>query len=185
MQENQQTEGFSYAPAEKPAEFSDQQAPQTKQTSQESFTWEASEFVDHQKSALWFLVLLAGSFILAAVVYFITRDILSTLVILIATIAFAMFAGKKPRTLSYSLLPSTLKIDQKTYSYDDFRSFSVIQEGALFSVILEPVKRFMPPLTIYFAEDDGEKIFDALATHLPHEERGLDFVDKLMRKIRF
>jgi len=147
--------------------------------------WKASEFIDHQKSSVWFIVLIMGGIFGGALMYLITRDILSTVVIVVAAVAFGIFAGKKPRTLTYSLTPSNLKIDQKTYRYDEFKSFSVMQEGALYSIILDPIKRFMPPLTIYFAGEDGERIFDALARHLPHEEKRQDFVENLMRKIRF
>ena len=51
--------------------------------------------------------------------------------------------------------------------------------------MLEPTKRFLPPLTIYFDPSDGEAIFDTLAQHLPHEEKAPDFVERFMRKIRF
>jgi hypothetical protein len=152
---------------------------------QEVVSWRASEFIDHQKSSIWFAVLTFGALILSVVVYVVTRDILATLVILVAAIAFGVYAGKKPRTLTYSLGPNSLKIDGKSYNYDDFKSFCLMQEGALYSIILESVKRFMPPLTIYFAAEDGEKIFDTLAMHLPHEIRKRDAIDSLMRRIRF
>ncbi len=147
--------------------------------------WNASEFIDHHKNLGWFIPLFFGVLVLAAGVFFVTRDILSTVVIVLAGIAFGAFARQKPRTLTYTLLPTSLKIGSKTYSYDDFKTFSIIQDGALFSVLLEPIKRFMPPLSIYFAPEDGERIFDTLAGHLPHQERQPDPVDRLMRKIRF
>jgi len=147
--------------------------------------WKASEFIDHQKSSVWFMGFIGASLLSSIIVFFVTKDILATLVVLIGAVTFGMYAAKKPRTLTYSLMPHALKVDQKSYRYDDFKSFCVRQEGALFSIILEPIKRFMPPLTIYFAGEDGEKIFDSLAQHLPHEERKVDFVENLMSKIRF
>jgi hypothetical protein len=176
---------FTYSGQQQPDQLSEPGQVQSQQTSPGGVQWKASEFIDHQKSSLWFVGLIGGALVVSVLVYVITRDILATLVILVAAIAFGMYAGKKPRTLTYSLMPTTLKIDQKTYSYDDFKTFSVIQDGPLFSIILEPVKRFMPPLTIYFAEEDGEQIFDAFAQHLPHEEKKQDFVDQLMKRIRF
>lgn len=147
--------------------------------------WKASEFIDHQKSKAWFSVFVLVAIVAAIAVYVITRDILATVVILIAALAFGMYAGKKPRTLTYTLGPTNFTVGEKTYRYDDFKTFGLVQEGGLYSIVLEPVKRFMPPLTIYFAQEDGEKIFDAFAQHLPHEERKIDMVDSLMRKIRF
>ncbi len=147
--------------------------------------WNASEFIDHQKSTGWFMPLILGSIILSGAIYFFTRDILATLVIMLGCISFGTYARQKPRTLTYTLLPTSIKIGSKTYSYDDFKTFSIIEEGALFSIFLQPIKRFMPPLTIYFDPDDGEKIFDTLATHLPHVQREQDPIERLMRRIRF
>lgn len=147
--------------------------------------WSASEFIDHQKSAGWFLLLIISAIVFSALVYLITNNFLSTLVVIMASIAFAVFAGRKPRTLTYTLTPNAIQVGSQQYRYDDFKTFSVIEEGALYSIFLEPVKRFALPLTIYFAHSDGEKIFDVLAQHLPHEDRGPDMVDRMMRKIRF
>lgn len=167
------------------AEAQDQPEEQSTPEQSPLIQWNASEFIDHQKNAGWFVPLTFGIIVLAIGVYFITRDILSTVVIVLAGITFGVFARQKPRTLTYTLLPTTIKIGPKTYSYDDFKTFSIIQDGALFSVLLEPIKRFMPPLSIYFAPEDGERIFDTLAGHIPHQERQPDPVDRLMRRIRF
>lgn len=147
--------------------------------------WRASEFIDHQKSPTWFLQLSVGAILVSGLMYLITRDIFSSVVVFLAFAALGFFAKQKPRTLTYSLLPTTVKIGERSYSYDDFRTFSVVQDGALFSILLQPLKRFMPPLTIYFDPQDGERIFDALAAHIPHEERAQDPIDRFMRKIRF
>lgn len=147
--------------------------------------WKASEFIDHQKSPAWFFPLIIGMLLLSGGIYLLTRDILATAVILLGGAAFGVYARQKPRTLTYTLLPESIKVGQRSYSYDDFRTFSIIQDGALFSIFLQPVKRFMPPLTIYFDPEDGDEIFEALSMHLPHQEREQDPVERLMRKIRF
>lgn len=154
-------------------------------TSIHNLQWKASEFIEHQKNMGWFVMLAVAATVVAGLVFIITRDVLSTVVVVIAATAFGVFGHQKPRTLTYSLLPTSLKIDSKEYAYDDFRSFSLMQDGALYSIFLQPTKRFMPPLSIYFAPQDGEKIFDTLAQHLPHEERSTDPIERLMRKIRF
>ena len=154
-------------------------------TNSNSITWNASEFIDHQKSFGWFLPLILVVVAASGLMFLITRSVLSTIVVFMGGITFTMIARQKPRTLSYSLTPTGVIIGEKQYAYDDFRTFSVLQDGGMFSIYLEPVRRFLPPLTFYFAPDDGEKIFDALAQHIPHQERSTDPVDRLMRKIRF
>jgi hypothetical protein len=87
--------------------------------------------------------------------------------------------------MKYTLSPHEIKVGERRYRYDDFKSFNMIQEGALWSIILQPTKRFMPSLTIYFDQNDGEKIFDTLAAQMPHQEKTVDSVDKFMKRIRF
>ena len=147
--------------------------------------WDGSEFIEHQKSIGWFLILSLCSTIGSVLIYFITRSIFSSIVTLLAVVAFGLIAKQKPRTLHYSLLGGSIRIGTQQYSYDDFKTFSINQDVALFNFTLQPIKRFTPVLTIYFPPEDGEVIFDTLAAHLPHEEQKNDPIENLMRRIRF
>jgi hypothetical protein len=147
--------------------------------------WQASEFIDHQKSAGWFLLLAFGAVIGAMLMYLITNSIFSTVIVVLAVLTFGMTAKQRPQTLTYVISATALQVGDKKYQFDDFRTFSIQQEGALYSVFLEPIRRFMPPVSIYFDPADGEKIFDILASHIPHTERKPDPIENLMRRIRF
>ena len=67
----------------------------------------------------------------------------------------------------------------------DFKSFSVVQEGAVESIWLLPLQRFAPGLSIYFAPNDKDRILAILDDFLPVEEKEPDMVERLMHKIRF
>lgn len=188
MDQGQEKEEFQYMPgsAMQPASQPAVQAPAaTEENTEPLLQWKASEFIDHQKGFTWFLPVVLCGLIIVAATYFLTKGLLTPLVIVVGTIAFTVFAKQKPRTLTYALFPGTIKIGTRLYSYDDFKSFSIVQDGALYSIFLEPIKRFFPPQTIYFPPEEGEKIFDFLAERLPHIERKADPVDRLMQKIRF
>lgn len=168
---------------EKPAEI---QTPTTaKRPSDETITWQASEFIDNEKPVGWFMLLGIGTVLVCGLMFLLTRSIFSSAIIALAALTFGIVAKQKPRNLNYALLPNALQVGDKNYSYDDFKTFSVAEEGAMPSIVLKPIKRFMPDLTIYFPLEEGEKIFDVLATHIPHEEHQPDSVDRLMRKIRY
>lgn len=188
MQEGDGTQQFTYTPTQpvatqpiQPQNPVEQPAPKP----EASIRWEASEFVDHEKNNNWFLLLGGAAIAVSVIVYLMSKSIFSSVVIFFAAAAFGVTAKQKPRTLQYSLLPTGIQVGEKRYRYDDFRSFSVVQEGALWSIILQPTKRFMPTLTIYIDPNDGEKIFDVLATQMPHEEHQLDSIDRFMKRIRF
>jgi hypothetical protein len=150
-----------------------------------TITWTASEFVAHEKSAGWYTLLLTGAAIFAAVVYLLTKDFISTAVVLVAAILLAVFGSHTPREQQYMIDNQGIGIGPKHYSFDDFKSFAVASEGAFSSLVFMPLKRFAIPLTVYYAPKDEERILNVVSTQLPLEEHRLDAVDNLMRRIRF
>jgi hypothetical protein len=151
----------------------------------EPISWQASEFIDHQKTFSWFALLALGALFLSVIIYLVTKSIFSSAVVIVAVLAFGVIAVQKPRQLTYSLLSSGIVVGDKKYIFDDFKTFSVNSESAVPSVSLIPIKKFIPVLTIYFSPEDGEKIFDILALYIPHEQRKDDAVERLMSRIRF
>ena len=148
-------------------------------------TWTAAEYIEHDRSSSWYVILVAATLILSAVTYFITKDYFATGVILVLGFIVGFSASHKPRQLEYEISDSGLRIGAKTYPYNQFKSFSVIGEGALSSINLVPIKRLMPMITAYFAPGDQERIANSLGSHLPYEERQMDRVDRLSRRLRF
>lgn len=154
------------------------------QTSEALISWEASEYVHHHKNPLWFVGLATVAALFFGVSVFLQAWTFAALVV-VMTVAIVYFAVRPPRSLRYKLSASGLQINEHFYGYKEFRSFGVIQDGGLFSIMLLPVKRFMPALTVYFAQEDGEKIVDILGARLPMEQLKQDPIDRLMRNLRF
>ena len=148
-------------------------------------TWTAAEYIEHDRSSSWYVILVAATLILSAVTYFITKDYFATGVMMVLGFIVGFSASHKPRQLEYEISDSGLRIGAKTYPYNQFKSFSVIQEGALSSINLVPIKRLMPMITAYFAPGDQERIVSALGNQLPYEERQMGKVDRLSRRLRF
>lgn len=148
-------------------------------------TWTASEFIAHAKSFGWYAALFLAAAGFAALVFLITRDPVSVGVILFGAIMFGIYAGHKPRELEYRVDTRGLTIGSKHFTYDHFRSFSVLPEGAFSSIVFMPLKRFAVPTTIYYAPEDEDKIVGLLGDCLPFEQRGHDAVDRLMHRIHF
>ena len=150
-----------------------------------SVAWTASEFIAHEKSKGWFVNLALVAFVITAFIYFVTRSIFSSVAILMGIILFGVFGARQPRQLTYQLDSTGLKIGEKWYGFQEFRSFSVIKEGAFSSIAFLPLKRFSPLISVYYAPADEEKILNILSNSLPYEDRKLDPVDSLMHRIRF
>ena len=84
------TQGTS---ATEPQDGGQQQAP-----SADDVTWSASEFVAHDKSINWYIALAASVLFFTAIVYLITKDKITSGVIIFAAIIFGVYAARKPRT---------------------------------------------------------------------------------------
>ncbi len=147
--------------------------------------WSASEFIAHEKSTLWYLALTGGTITLALIAYVLSKEFLTPSLLIITGLLFGYMAARKPRELVYVIDEKGVYIGNKFFSYSDFRSFSVVQEGAVESIWFMPMKRLSPSITIYFAPQDGDKIVNALANFLPVEEKELEAIDKLMHRIGF
>lgn len=150
-----------------------------------TISWTASEFVAHDKTAGWYALLLFGAALFSAIVYLVTKDVVSSGVVLAAAVILAVFAAHKPQEQQFMLDEQGITIGQKRYDYDDYKSFAVASEGAFSSLVFMPLKRFAIPLTIYYAPEDEERIINLLSERLPLEEHRLDAIDNLMRRMRF
>lgn len=147
--------------------------------------WTASEFVAHNKNAGWFAAIGGAGALLAAAVYFITHDIVSAVIIIVVAILFAVSGSRKPRVLHFRVNDSGLAIGDKFYSYSEFKSFSIMDEGAFSSIMFMPMKRFMPQISIYYEPKDEERIVQVISHFLPMENRDHDMIDNLVKRIRF
>ena len=162
-----------------------QSVPEGPEASGDSVTWSASEFIAHEKDLGWFALLGGGTALLMALIFLITRDMISTVIVLVVAIAFGAFATRQPRVLPYKVDGTGVHIGEKSYPYEMFKSFALIQEDGIRSILLLPLKRFMPPISIYMDPEDEAMIAGTLANYLPHEDRQQDPVDRLMRRLRF
>jgi hypothetical protein len=162
----------------------DNSAPAESSHRPKTVTWEAVEYIDHDHGASWYLALIVVIAALAALAYFLAKDILGVFIIVIVGFVVAIMAGQKPKQAQYEVNESGLSVNGKLYPYSSYKSFAVINEGDLSSVNLFPLKRFLPPLSAYFDPKDEKKITNAVGNYLPYEDRKLDSIDRIARRIR-
>jgi hypothetical protein len=147
-------------------------------------SWNASEFMEHEKSSTWYVYLFFITIVIGAGIYFLTKDKITTAVIVIAGVVFGYFGARKPKNVNYQLDGDGIMIGQKFYDYNSFKSFALIDDSHAPSLVLIPLKRFMPSLALFYDRKDEKKIMDILSIRLPLEQRR-DAIDSFMRRIRF
>jgi hypothetical protein len=151
----------------------------------DTITWTASEYIAHEKSVGWYAGLAGVALVIAVLVYLLTHDLVSSGVVVVSAVLLGIYGARQPRQLQYSISPDTITVGSKHFTYGEFRSFSILDDGAFSSIIFMPLKRFAPLLTIYYAPEDEERIVAMLSDRLPMDEHKLDAVDRLLRSIRF
>ena len=147
--------------------------------------WTASEFLHHQKNPQWLSIAIIVLLVSTGLIYLITDDLISTISVLILGTLLVVVSLRKPRVLHYRLSDEGLTIGNRDYIYNDFLSFAIIREDMTESIMLIPQKRWSPAMFLYFAPEDGQKIFELIGTYLPFEEKEKDAIDKFLHKIRF
>jgi len=174
--------------AEEKADFDykpDESGDVAKKSADETVSWSASEYIEHQRGGSWYLLLVIGTLGLSAIIYVWTKDYFATGTIVAVGIILGSVARWKPKQVSYELSSSGLQAGEKFYPLNQFKTFSIVHEGHLSSLVLNPLKRFMPPISVFFDEEDEERIVGAIGNHLPMEEGSPDRIDRLTRRLRF
>lgn len=148
-------------------------------------SWSASEFIEHSKGFGWYAAVFAGIAVVAAIAYLLLHSLFSTVALAVIGVIFVISSVHKPKTVNYEINSAGIHLGNKFKSFDEFKSFSIFDEGSLGSITLSPLKRFTPPITIYYGLKDEDNIVDALTNFLPREEIKKDAVEQLMHKIHF
>jgi hypothetical protein len=148
-------------------------------------SWTTPPMLEHEKSSQWYFTLGFATLVLAGLLYLFSKSILTPIVVIIVGIIVAIYARKEPDKQSYVLNNQGVQIQSKSYPYDDFRQFILVSDLSPPEITLVPTKRFMPPLSIRYPQEDEEQIIGMLADYLPYEERSPDLLESFMRKIRF
>ncbi|MDB5166137.1 MAG: hypothetical protein JWM37_209 [Candidatus Saccharibacteria bacterium] len=161
-----------------PHPFSQAPAPRT-------IIWNASEFIAHEKSIGWYAILGGGTVVVTALIFLITRDKITAGFIPLAALLFGVAASRKPHEVQYQIDEQGISIGDRFLPFHQFRSFSIVQDGAFSSIVFQPLKRFALLTSAYIDPKDEEAIIDIVSDSLPVEDHAPDLVEQLMRRIRF
>jgi hypothetical protein len=150
----------------------------------ESYTWQASEYIFHEKPLLWYGVFWLVIAVISGVLAFL-RQWLSLVVVVAMSLAVVTYSRKQPRTLEYRIDDKGVTVDGRTLPHDQFRSFSVWEDVGWHEVDLEPTRRFVPRLTLICESEDVEHIVELMSQHLPRHDRHPDLIERATRYLRF
>lgn len=162
----------------------DNQSEEDYEYADEPITWTAHEYIHQEKGTMWFVFFGVIILALLAASIFIMKSISFSILLAVIAVVIVIYTRRPPRELTYSLTDEGLLIDQTLHKFSDFKSFGIIRDGEEFSVMLIPIRRFQPGITVYFPEEAGEDIVDILGSRLPMKDLKLDAVDRVVRLLR-
>jgi len=150
-----------------------------------AFFWQAIEFESQEKNKSWFLYLFLIAIVLCAA--FIWLKLWLAAAVTIAA-AFALYsqASTSGKKKSYAIYNQGVTIDNKVYTFDQFKSFWIFPSEERIILRFEQLKRFALPIEMRIEGENADQIRLFLAKHLPEqEEKGEDIMDKVNRWIKF
>lgn len=151
---------------------------------QQHVQWQAAEYVQHDKSPLWYVVFGLALIGLVVIAVFFMQSWTFAILIPVMAVALMVYSHRPPRQLTYVVSQKGLHINGQLHPLGEFKGFGVIQEGADNALVLIPVKRFRPSVTVHFPTEIGEQLVDILGAYIPMKEVHPDAFDKIVQKLR-
>jgi len=147
--------------------------------------WSANEFIYREKSSSWFVAFIVVVVALILSDIFLLKSYTFSILVLVMAAAVVVFSRRPPRVIDYALSGNHgLYIGEKLYHFNDFKAFGVIQDDGYNSIMLIPIKRFSPGVSVYFPQEVGEQIVDIFGARLPMQNVKLDALDIIVKKLR-
>ena len=148
-------------------------------------SWVAKEHIHPNKGPWWFISFALVVLALIAVDVFILQSWTFSVLVIVMAVSIVVYVQRPPRDISYTLSPKEgLYSNEKLYPFDDFVSFGIVEDPEEQFIMLVPRRRFSPGVSVYFNDDEAERIVDILGHQLPMEAIKLDPIDVLVRKLR-
>ena len=159
-------------------------APAEREGESEAVRWQANEYIHRDKSVVWYAIF--GIIVLGLMLFaiFVFNSWSFAVLVPLMAAALMVYNLRPPAIINYTLSRKGIHLNERLYSFEDFKEFGVVHGDDEFSILLVPRKRFAPGVTIYFPESAGEAIVDMLAARLPMHEIRLDPLDRLIRWLR-
>lgn len=149
----------------------------------EPIRWQAPEYIHREKDHIWFVVFVLVTLGLIALAVYVIQSRSFAFLLAVMAVTLIVYTRRPPRMLEYTLGRHGLYINDQLFPFGDFKSFALIHGLEQYSIMLVPVRRFKPAITINFPEEVGEAIVDTLAARLPMREVQPDLVDRIIRKL--
>jgi len=143
--------------------------------------WQAKEHEFYEKDNRWYLIV---ALLLVAVVgysVYTNSPIMAITFILIGVTGYITL-NKKPRIIDFAITEDGIVAGNKSYEFDEIKSFWIFYEpGAMKVISLHTKSKLMPLAAIPIGNEDPVKLRSILLEYIPEIKQNLSAVDKFER----
>lgn len=144
--------------------------------------WEGTQYEFAEKSSDWYwaLGIIAAAAIIASILF---GNFLLALVILAASVAVALQAGKRSKVHHFALTDHGLQIDDRLYPFDTMMHFSVLEyPGTDLPLALSIKTRSLlaPHLLVPLSGVDPDAVYEYISYHLEEGNHEASLIDRLV-----
>ncbi len=149
------------------------------------FYWQATEFESHDKPNNWLVYIIVIAVVLFGILLYMQLWFGAAVVV---AACFALFSQSRTRgkKKNYAVYDQGITVDDRVYTFDQFKSFWIFPYQDRMIVRLEQLKRLALPIEMPIGDENPDQIKLFLAKHLPEaDDRGEDIADTINRWIKF
>lgn len=148
-------------------------------------SWEAEEYLYVPKSKDWYWAVLILTLGLIVVAYFLDNFLFGVF-ILIAGFTVALYGAKRPRKVTFSLLPQGIQIGKRLYTYRSLKSFWIHYDPPHKKEISVASKKMLvPKIALPLGDTDPNAVREILIKFLRETEHHESLVENIANYFGF
>ncbi len=154
-------------------------------------TWEAPEFLHHEKTIVWHAIVILVGIIIFLIAAFVLKNLFFSLIIIVATVLLITHGSQHPHPIQPRIDSHGVHIDQHHfYHYDKLHGFSTyVMHPEItkdyFQLVLHSKSRIHMHVKIFAPAKDLHKIRNFLLHYIPELEYTESLVDHLAHIVKF
>jgi hypothetical protein len=147
-------------------------------------SWEAPEYVQHEKGWKWFV--LAGIAVLALIAYaVITSNWTLAVALIVLSAVYVWQHFYKPNHVEIIISEAGIKVGNREYPFHDIKSFWIYYNNHVKSLNLRSNSRFLPDVSIQLGDQHPTELREFLCRHLREiEGKKETFSEHLIRLLK-
>lgn len=152
---------------------------------QRIISWEAPEEINYQHNSSWYTTIIIIALVLIGIFIWMKQYTAVAVVVAIVLVLFSQ-AKTKTKIVRYTLTPEGINFKEKTYSFEQIKSFWISQGITYPKLTLEKPGRFSVPITIYLTKININELRSFLLQYLPEvQTQTTDYQESVSHFMKF